>query len=946
MKHFTVEDGLPSNTVYDIRQDKNGIIWFSTDHGVCQYDGKSFVRYTTVDGLPDNEVFRMVYDSKERIWFVTQNGIPGFYHSGQFYVPSSDLTEGERGIMSRYQEDADGTIWMAWSNLDHVCLSSSGELTEPKTKNGELIQNARIYNSLVDTSNHIWLVLYPSSDERPSYELLDVSSGSKYRFSSQRSQVSKGLQFDSNNHIIQRTPYSIRRYRIDENRKVVTLIDSFSYSSGIIIAVNESNDKQYFLLACSDGAVEVSKENFKLQSQLIEGVSVSQVRQDNEGNHWITTLNDGVYFKASNSYSYYTEKDGLASNKLNVVKRAPSGEIWVGSQPNNLSIIHGDGVSTVQLPYKEDARAMIKDIDFMDDGTVLITGDQGIYEVKDDKLLRSSPIPAIDFNWAENGKIYITTRSEHILELDSSDYDQLFHSNLSEFRIHKGKKKSIKTILQYPDQLIHGSYDKIQQLDLAQKENKNLSASKQNILDFSWTQSGIWASTNGGGILQIQEGEVIRYTVRDGLLSNSCQTILCRNDSVFVGSNQGLSILIPQKDRYQIKNFQAPAYFSSNQIYDLHLHEKELLIATANGLSIFQLERLNEEPERLPFSITSVRVNGQQMPLKDGDELSSDQNNISIQLYAQNYQNAAGITYRYRLGPEQDWISTEKGEIILSSLSAGSYQLEAQAVYNGNPIQQSVELQFYILSPFWKRTSFLFFAVISVFIIMALLFYLRIRFVRKREAEKRRILEANKKALRSQMNPHFIFNSLNSIQHFILSNDARMANKYLSKFSTLIRNVLAFSDRESIYLFEEIALLKDYLDLEKFRLKDKFDYRIEVSPELNINSCKLPSLVIQPIVENAVWHGVANIERKGDIHLRFYSEGKMLKCAVSDNGEGKKSVTNKAVNHVSVGLTKTQERIKLWNERSEYAIEFIDRKEQFNEYGTLVIISLPLISEP
>jgi tetratricopeptide (TPR) repeat protein len=205
-------------------------------------------------------------------------------------------------------------------------------------------------------------------------------------------------------------------------------------------------------------------------------------------------------------------------------------------------------------------------------------------------------------------------------------------------------------------------------------------------------------------------------------------------------------------------------------------------------------------------------------------------------------------------------------------------------------------------------------------------------------------------SLRTQMNPHFIFNSLNSVNNFIAKNDERSANRYLSEFSKLMRTVLKNSDQDFVSLASEIQTLGIYLELEHFRFGDKFEYRLEVAPEVEPEAVQIPSMLIQPYIENAIWHGLRYKEEKGVLEVKFFIEGKKLYCSIFDNGIGRRKSAELKTDHQkiyqSTGIKNTKERIEILNKLHGTSLGItIQDIEEGEEKGTLVKISLPYIME-
>jgi LytS/YehU family sensor histidine kinase len=230
-----------------------------------------------------------------------------------------------------------------------------------------------------------------------------------------------------------------------------------------------------------------------------------------------------------------------------------------------------------------------------------------------------------------------------------------------------------------------------------------------------------------------------------------------------------------------------------------------------------------------------------------------------------------------------------------------------------------------------------------------MVFYWILLVQRRRENLKQQILLAEQKAVRSQMNPHFIFNSLNSIQHFIIDKDEKNANSYLSNFSKLIRKTLDSSKFNTISLKEEVETLKLYLQLEQLRFENRFEYRLEIDPKIDQDETSIPTLILQPIIENAIWHGLMPKKNKGNLDIMFeLLTANRLLVSVQDNGVGRKyssEINKKRKQHVPMGIENIRERLALLNKlnKTNMSIGIVDLQSDNGEpEGTRVEILLDI----
>jgi two-component system sensor histidine kinase YesM len=242
-----------------------------------------------------------------------------------------------------------------------------------------------------------------------------------------------------------------------------------------------------------------------------------------------------------------------------------------------------------------------------------------------------------------------------------------------------------------------------------------------------------------------------------------------------------------------------------------------------------------------------------------------------------------------------------------------------------------------------KKNTFNYFLIGSVILLLVLFVFI----VKSLYSIKTKNKEIALQSLRREMNPHFIFNSLNSVNQFISENKELEANKYLTSYSTLMRDMMENSNKDFIILDKEIEQLKKYLDLEHLRFQDKFDFKITVDKELDAESVFVPNMIIQPHLENAIWHGLRYLDKKGFLHLQFQYHNKKVIVVIEDNGIGlTKSQELKTSNqkiHESRGLNNTKERISLLNELYKKNISFAIKEKELPESGTIVEIIFPLI---
>jgi uncharacterized membrane-anchored protein YhcB (DUF1043 family) len=342
---------------------------------------------------------------------------------------------------------------------------------------------------------------------------------------------------------------------------------------------------------------------------------------------------------------------------------------------------------------------------------------------------------------------------------------------------------------------------------------------------------------------------------------------------------------------------------------------------------------------------------------KKGYKLSYKENNILLEYTAIDYTNSERITFAYMLeGFDKDWIyAGTNRKVNYSNLKGGNYVFKLKACNSSGLWNENyTTFKFYIRPPLWQRWWF--WPLLALLFVGCIIGIARNRIKKIRQKEKletginRQIAELEMKALRSQMNPHFIFNSLNSIHKYIWENKQDDASEYLTKFSKLMRLILENSACKSISLTREIEALSLYTELEHRRSNNKFDYQLSISPLVNADEIEVPPMIFQPYIENAVWHGLAQKEGKGNLTINFDRQGSYLICTIDDDGIGRAKAAEikkqKQSFHRSIAMTVTAERLNLIQSANDLkaSVEIIDKTDAAGAAtGTLVKIKLPIV---
>jgi hypothetical protein len=458
---------------------------------------------------------------------------------------------------------------------------------------------------------------------------------------------------------------------------------------------------------------------------------------------------------------------------------------------------------------------------------------------------------------------------------------------------------------------------------------------------------------NGVLIYDPRRNNYRQISVGSGLEENAVyHAVPISNHSIWVVSHNYISVI----DRNESKSI-SYSYADSlpQKLFITSYHDsigKRIFLGYENTIAWVSDTVVRKRDRPIAFYIDAVNIGDDTTIYFPPEKLSLgyEQNEITIHFSALNYYEPQSNRYTYRVN-QKPWETIGNENVLrFSRLSPGNYEIEIK-YYTASDLNAETikKINIVIDPPFWR--TWWFYSIILVLIATAgfLVYEKHINTVKQRAYIDKQMAEYEIKALHAQMNPHFIFNCLNSIREMILNNENRNASHYLSKFAQLIRITLQQSSRPFISLENTIDYLQRYMEMEKIR-SSHFEYHIHLDKMLTPANIFLPPMLIQPFIENAIWHGLSGINDELRIDIRFIEKDDQLLCIIDDNGIGiERSIEKKKEagrDHQAVGITNTRERIKVLNEKynmkSEIIIEDKNGKTQYNESGTLVTIYLPL----
>jgi hypothetical protein len=668
----------------------------------------------------------------------------------------------------------------------------------------------------------------------------------------------------------------------------------------------------------------------------IEGNStatyVFQTLRDRENNLWFGTQYNGSYFIDKNNQlkSFNT----IYNKKIKVNKALledDHGNIWINADgeliikktDNTLKSFEDFPITRIAGFHKDNK------------GNIYVCGNKGIVSFKKNEL---SKYNFTEFPIQSNGRINSLCEYNAQQLVVCTSRDGLFLYDINTKKIHALKSKTnLSNVF-------------------------NIVKDKQNYFYCSTLEGVIILNNQLIAIDKIDHGK--------GLASNMVYAVYAAEDNLLLaGSNQGLSVI--NLNQYFINKSVIVKNYGKEEGFDgvecntncfLKDKNNSYFIGTINGLYKYSPGKEIPNVYESKLKITNIKLFYKDTALSEGAKLKYNENNLIFYFRGVSLTNPDRVNYTYKLeGLDKDWTPiTTDNFATYPNLPSGEYKFMVKATNNeGKWNKEAVSFKFTIRSPFWQTGWF--YLLSSSAICGVLYVYINRKLAQVRRTEKENfnkqldITKHELKALRAQMNPHFIFNSLNSIQHFIIKNRDEQAIKYLTKFARLIRMILDNSESATVTIKEEVEALKIYIELEIMRFENKFSCQIEIDPNIDIDLEEIPSMLIQPYVENSILHGLTAREGKeGQLKLfikkQMIDDTELIICSVEDNGIGrKKSIDSKSLSgkmHRSLGMKVTADRLNLLNDinKSNMSVNITDLYHENGEAaGTKVEIYIPVL---
>ncbi len=939
--HYAKEDGLPSNTVYFLYRDSKGFIWIATDKGIARYNGIRFEVFTTFNGLPDNIVFSFKEDSRGRVWLGTYTGAPCYYRDGIIHTTDNTpflKAAQDEPYIKWITTEADSSLIITFNepfkfmNIDSETCKA---IDLKKMKDRSLTMNLVVAKKISPLEYRL-ICLDKIVTIDTAYNVLDIKplpaafQNQERRFTTCQDQdymFNDSLIYNYNLEVVKRFPKNFHKLFFLHQIFIDGSDTFFATNNGLIV-----NDTQ----------------------RVFKGSNISSMTIDDNGNYWVSTLDNGIYLLSKN----------FRSSKM-----------YTGIY---------DGL--VKYAYSDNRHLFFA------------TSDNNLYSLENDKL-----ICKFNYRNQKHGRyafalepIYFIDKKHNYYNLYNNDV--VFISNLLSPHPYVQLKTNgdviwggLKSIVKTDDYIYIRKRGKIARISAASSDSfvnstyALIASTSDRMWDMNYSPDNVlWYSTanqmykmeNGHGVLQTQFGSnalknfcflgniLIGYTDHNQLII--CRDYNSRDVKFNVITEQNCiwdniykldstHVIISTNNAYRIVTIH-PAdtskLYAISTVDDPFIPLQADAICTDSANCYFfkngcilpvALKALYQPPVPPKLFFTFLTAGKKKYPLSDQLELPyAESKDIHVSFSILSFRGKdVSCQYSFSRTEQDNWTDVSGEEITLVRPGYGTHWLKIRAKTTSGGYGAPITVLLDITKPFWATWWFVFLVSCCCLSLIAVLMRYRIRTaLRKREQEHQneiKFMRSEYKALNALMNPHFIFNTLNNMQSLINKNEKQAANEYLQIFANLVRQNMHNISHELIPLHKEIEIVANYLKLEKFRFKTMLNYSINIGEDVDQHEIMIPPLLIQPLVENSIKHGL--LPRKSTdsiVQVDVYEKDNYLAISVRDNGIGiNAALLRSNKRHESSGLENIRKRIAQLALMQNKEIE-LDISETKNDAGELL----------
>ncbi|MFL5752120.1 MAG: two-component regulator propeller domain-containing protein [Bacteroidia bacterium] len=947
---WTTENGLPQNSINDIEQTNDGYLWMATYDGLVRFDGVKFKTFNTSNTatFKTNGIRKLFVDAAERLWLITVNGELLSYVRNEFTCcPLPEKLDFIRNIITG---SGDSSI---------LVVAGDNKLYRIKDKITQTIPAPlckKIY-SIQSNSSAIWAAtdngLWKFSGNTWTSHTLFGHTAISQLYSAPR----QGIIVDA----------AYRLFRVDSSgctplRLPFPLKPLGEYE----IAFNESEQ----LTILSPTGLHILSDTGFVSITTRDGLSFDGALTlfvDKEKNTWIGTSNGGLNRLKTKIFKTYAKEDGMLEDGTSAIIASKRGSILIGNNCGGINE-YKNGAFLKKLRMPKDNRCVWS---LMEDGSDRLWvgtygGGVSLYEnnvetrvfTKKDGLTENTIFALYTDRkkntWVGTGDGLCKLEKDHFINADTS-----FHSKvtfITEDRAGRLWLCSDKGL----------AYLKNNRLVSIGRE----SGYKEGAVRYLYEdpQGIIWLGTHGNGLVRVKNDKAFYFCDHSAQLDKNVWSVVeDRSGNLWLPSNSGMFVVNKEELNAMAEGHSHtlnPLYLSKEdglkniefnggfQPSALETADGKIWFPTVKGIAIADPAMLTGSNYTPRIIIESIQVNDSVISCRDTLSKLNDMRTITISFTAPTFINSSRINFEYRIeGIDREWVAIGTSrEVKLNSVPEGIHTLTIRiAGKEGSAAGIVINKP----APLWKRPAFIIASMVAFALVLLLIAISIIHSIRKREKTKTQLslqyANIELRSLQTQLNPHFIFNCLNSIQHFILISDDVSASRYLGKFSSLMRMFLEHSKSNLVSVQQEAELLGLYVEIESLRFKNGFNFHLHIHDNVDPFNIQIPSMLFQPFVENAIKHGLLNREQKGTLLISFHTQDSCLIGTVEDDGVGRAKARALRPEsdrvHASHGIQLITDRITAINYIENTTIElYIEDKANVSgeAAGTRVVIKIPI----
>lgn len=910
--------------IYDVIQDNSKNFWISTSEGLFKYNFISFEKIECSQSK-SSSVFNFVKDKNGIIYCHNINN-QVFKIEKDKYSLLYELKKEEASIDISLAIGNDNNLLISSRNI--IAINSSGKVINR-------LQHLTSYISkgfcLSDKS-----ILFQLNKNK---EVILYKNGNFKRVKLKSTITPQVLRFfNYKDKIIASEIETNNLYELDIKNKTLKFFGKNDlFASSQMVRLYE-NSKGIWLAGTLPGCFHITNIlDSKKSEQLYSEFYISDVYIDHEGNLLLSTFDKGIIVipDIHTPDVLMNFKDDPISSISTVGK-----DQYIGTSKGRLIKLDKQNYSVVNKNLKRPLEVLKSN----KSGSKIVF-DDGEINLLDNKTgqIRSFLIGSLkDITYVDEQSCYLGTNLG------------VFYLNFTNI---KGSEKRIK---HYTERVHHLDFNQ-QTKTLFVSSISGVSALLSNGQKYPIRYKGkeiypldivsegdyTYISTKEEGVLVFKNQKYIRQIrVKELDKTLAFEKILFFNKNMIANTSNGLFLILPNGKIK--KSFHTLYGFPNKRIIDFCIQGNQLWVCHSDGIQKIDIEKpKNDFVQKLHIRIDQILINGS--PIKSTNDkltLSSSERKIQFIFTSPTLRNREQLNYFYRLkGTETDWTISnfQNNQVTFNSLAPGKYQFELKVENNGK-YSEIQSVYFTIKAPFYQTWWFILLSIVS-FLLIVFYSYKRQLAKQKRKSDQINELYASKlTAIQSQMNPHFIFNSLNSIQDLILKGDVEHSYSYITTFSNLVRKTLSHSEKDFIDFEEEVKHLELYLSLEKLRFKKDFNYTIEAD---DIDDISLPPLLIQPFIENSLVHGLLHKEGNKVLKIRFELAEELI-CTIEDNGIGREKAKEiklrKRSEHESFSGKAIERRFEIFSSiyNGNFSCSYDDLYDDGVAAGTKVTLKIPI----